>query len=91
MNESEVLLDVAVLGEQVDQFLKGDVGRFLMDHIFQEINAGVVALKNADCNDPKAVWEAQARVKVAESMEGWLREALMAGLKAREILEDREE
>lgn len=91
MNESEILFDVAVLGEQVDQFLKNDIGQYLLEHCHAEIKAGIEDLKKADCNDAKKVWEAQARINVAESIEGWLREALMAGLKAREILEDRQD
>lgn len=91
MNESEMLLEVAVLGEQIDQFFKSDIGKHLLAHCDREIYAGMSELKQADCNNPKEVWEAQARVRVAESIEGWLREALMAGLKAREVLENREE
>ena len=91
MNESEILLDTAVLGEQVNQFCKSDVGKYLLAHCQAEIQAGLRDLKHADCNDPKSVWQAQARVNIAESIEEWLREAILAGLKAQEILEDRAE
>ena len=91
MNESEILLDVAVLGEQVDQFCKSDVGKYLLAHCKATRDSGIADLIYADCNDPKSVWEAQSRIKIAESIESWLKEAIIAGLKARMILEDRED
>lgn len=91
MIESEALLDLAVLGEQVDQFCKSDVGKYLLSHCEREVNAGLSELKQADCNNPVEVWQAQSRIRIAESMEHWLKEAILAGLKAQQILEDRED
>lgn len=89
--ESEVLLDVAVLGEQVDQFLKSDVGQFILEHAVAEEAAGIEALKRLDCHDADAIRAAQNRVWRGESVRAWLEEATIAGLKARMILEDRQE
>lgn len=88
-NESEILLDVAVFGEQIDQFFKSDIGKFLLRRIEEETQEGLRELRNVDCNDARAVWSAQARVRRAEMIKTWLDEALRAGLKARDILEDR--
>jgi len=90
-SESEILLDVAVLGEQVDQFLKSDIGKYLIDQAESEYEAGIESLKNCDPYDPKAINAALAVVKRAESIKSWLMQAVSAGLKARMILEDREE
>jgi len=90
-DDSEILLDVAVLGEQVDQFLKSDVGVYLMQHATAQEEAGMEELRRVKCNDAEAVWQAQNKVWLAEKFRVWLEEAVQAGLKARMILEDREE
>lgn len=88
---TEILLDVAVLGEQVDQFFKSDIGRYLLDHAARQENEGLEELRRVKCTDTEAVWTAQNKVWVAEKFRTWLTEAVQAGLKAQMILEDREE
>jgi len=90
-DDSEILLDVAVLGEQVDQFLKSDVGVYLMQHAAAQEEQGLEELRRVDCKDAAAVWNAQNKVWIAEKFRVWLSEAVQAGLKAQMILEDREE
>ncbi len=89
-SETEILLDVAVLGEQVDQFLKSDVGRYLMEQAEDEERAGLLQLRVVDYTNSEAVRLAQNRAWRGEHVKAWLRNAISAGLKARMILEDRE-
>jgi len=89
--ETEILLDVAVLGERVDQFLKSDIGRYLLEQAEAEEQMGLLILRTVDCNSEHAVRMAQNRVWRGENMKAWLKDAVSAGLKARMILEDREE
>ncbi len=89
--ETEILFDVAVLGEQVGQFFKSDIGQYLLDHAAQQEAQGLEALRRVKCNDAQAVWDAQCQVWVAEKFRIWLTDAVQAGLKAQMILEDREE
>jgi len=92
MNEEvEILLDVAVLGEQVDQFMKSDVGKFLLQHAAAQEEEGLEELRRVKCSDTDAVWHAQNKVWIAEKFRAWLGDAVNAGLKAQMILEDREE
>jgi len=90
LNETEILLDVAVLGERVDQFLKSDIGRYLLEQAEAEEQAGLQQLRVVNCNNEEAVRMAQNRVWRGEQMKSWLKDAVSAGLKARMILEDRE-
>ena len=90
LSETEILLDVAVLGERVDQFLKSDIGRYLLDQAEAEEQAGLQHLRVVNCNNPEEVRMAQNRVWRGETMKAWLKDAVSAGLKARMILEDRE-
>ena len=89
--EVEVLMDVAILGEQVDNFWRTDVGRFLSEHIEEERAAGLEALTTVDAENPKLVREAQNTVWRAAQMKGWISQAIMSGLKAKMVLEDRME
>lgn len=89
--ETEILFDVAVLGEQVDQFFKSDIGQYLLDHAARQETQGLDELRRVKCTDSQAVWDAQCQVWVAEKFRVWLTDAIQAGLKAQMILEDREE
>lgn len=89
--ETEILYDVAVLGEQIDQFFKSDIGKYLLEQAAAQELEGLNELRRADCNKPEAVWNAQKKVWIAENFRVWLNNALLAGLKARMIIEDRED
>lgn len=89
--EVEILMDVAILGEQVDNFWRTDVGKFLDEHIEEERKTGLEALTTVDAEDPKRVREAQNRVWRATEMKSWISQAIMSGLKAKMVLEDRME
>lgn len=89
--ETEILFDVAVLGEQIDQFFKSDIGKYLLGHAAAQETEGLDELRRVDCNKPEEVWNAQKKVWVAEKFRVWLHDALQAGLKARMIIEDRED
>lgn len=89
--ENEILFDVAVLGEQVDQFFKSDIGKYLLEHAAAQEAEGLEALRRVKCTDQQAIWEAQNKVWLAEKFRVWLSEAIQAGLKAQMILEDRDE
>lgn len=90
-NETEILYDVAVLGEQIDQFFKSDIGKYLLEQASAQEKEGLDELRRVDCKNPEAVWNAQNKVWLAEKFRVWLHEALQAGLKARMIIEDRED
>lgn len=91
MNESQILLDTAVLGEQIDQFMKSDVGQYLLAHAAAQEAAGLEELKRVKCTDSEAVWQAQNKVWIAEKFRTWLEDAVGAGLQAQMVLENREE
>jgi len=89
--ETEILFDIAVLGEQVDQFFKSDIGKYLLDHAAAQEAEGLEELRRVPCHDTEKVWQAQNKVWIAEKFRTWLNDAIQAGLKAQMILEDREE
>ena len=90
-SEIEVLVDAAVLGEQVDSFMKSDVGRYLLELAANDQARGYEALKTVDAQDARAVYAAQNMVWRAESIAEWLGSAVSAGLRATMVLESRED
>lgn len=91
VDQIDSLVDVAVLGKQVEIFRDSRVGKFVSERINHEIEAAVQELKIVDPTFATRVQSIQNRIKVAESIGGWLDQAIMAGLEATKILEDREE
>ena len=91
VKEIEVLVVVAVLGEQVDNFWRGDIGKYLLAHIQSEINDSIKELSMVDAENAKLVRTAQNKIWRAKALQGWIDQAITAGLKAKLVLEDRED
>ena len=89
--EVEILVEVAVLGEQMDHFRRSAVGKHLLKRAEEDYNAGIEELKRVPPADTEAVRTAQNKVRVAESVRDWIEESIASGLRATMILEDREE
>jgi len=86
-----MLFDVAILGEQVDAFMRSDVGKYLVDKANRELNAALKGLKTVNPAKMQDVQKFQNEVWRAENLITWLSESVMAGLKAKDILEERDE
>jgi hypothetical protein len=78
----------AAFGRQVELFLEGDIGSFLLARAERQIEEAAKDLKVADPYDYKAVQKAQNRIVVAESIIEWLGEAIAAGHSAIEELKN---
>lgn len=91
VKQIEALVDVAVLGKQVDDFMRSDVGQFLTDRINDELNDAYDALKTVDAADAKAVYAAQNAVWRSETLARWIETAIQDGIRATNVLESRED
>jgi cation transport ATPase len=89
-DDKELLMRRAVFGEQVGQFLSSEIGAYLLERAKDEAERSVDKLKKCDPSRADLVRSLQVEVWRAESIEQWLREAVADGLRALEILEDRE-
>ena len=85
------LFERAAFGKQVDAFMTSDVGKYVMNRAQQSRKDAFTDFAAVDATDVSAVQDIQNRLKVAESIVQWLRDAVMDGVKAFEILEDRSE
>lgn len=84
------LIAQAVLGKEVESFMASDVGKYILARADEEYQSGVCVLKHCSAMDTMTIQEAQNKVWRAESLRQWLEEAVISGLKAHEILEERE-
>ena len=77
----------AVFGRQVAHFLQTDIGRYLTQRAQEDIESAVEELKTVDPHNPVKVTQAQNRVAVAETVMGWLGDAIIKGQAAQDIIE----
>lgn len=87
--ESPLVRD-AMFGKQVEQFLDGDIGNYLVKRAQTEIDVAIEKLKKVNPVDVDLVRTYQNDVKVAEFFIVWLGDAIAAGHAAIETLEGEE-
>lgn len=78
------------LSFQVEAFLHGPIGQFLIQRADEEIESAVEALKRIDPEDPKGIRAQQHIIQVAESVQYWLADAIQAGHNAAEAAINKE-
>lgn len=82
-------MERAVFGAEVERFLAEDrIGRFIVEKAAAEVQDALLELKDVEPNDPTRIRAIQSRIRVAESVVGWLAGAVDDGLRARQILEN---
>lgn len=86
LNPEDPNVRSAQFGRQVELFLEGDIGSHLLKKASEEIEEAIKQLKEVDPYDARAVQKAQNKVKVAESIAGWLGSAVLEGHEAIEEL-----
>jgi hypothetical protein len=91
VRQTEALVEQAVLGKQVDNFMDSDIGKYLDNLMETEYLEAVDTLTSVICTDTEAVRTAQNRIWRAKTLRNWLETAIISGLKAQVVLEDRED
>lgn len=77
----------AVFGKQVEDFLAGDIGSYLVRQADAEIKAGLDELRDVNPEDAEAVRAAQNKVRVAQNIVNWLSDAIQAGHQAMAVID----
>lgn len=83
------LIRLASFGDEVDDFLRGNVGKYVLQCAQAEIDDAMKEFKTFDVSNVEGVRKLQNKIAVGESVRGWLIEAVGAGLQALDILENR--
>lgn len=78
----------AVFGKQVEDFLTSDVGTYLLQCASVQSEEATADLKEADPFKPEQIVAIQMRIKIADSVIGWLGDAVRAGQQATEHLRE---
>jgi hypothetical protein len=81
----------AVFGRQVEHFLESDIGQYLAQCAQADIEEATEKLCRVDPEDPKAIRELQNKIRVAESVMGWLADAIRSGEQSHEALTGNQE
>lgn len=85
--EHAQLIASAVLGEQLDSFLRSDVGKYLQSRAQKVYNAAVEEFKRLDASDTEAVRKCQSGMWRAEAFMGWVGQGIQEGLTSLGIIE----
>jgi hypothetical protein len=75
-------LATAQRGIEVEKFLAGPVGTYLIERAMEEIDAARLELDEVDAEDAHAVRTLQNRIKVAKHIGVWMREVIEDGYAA---------
>ncbi len=81
----------AVLGRQVQDFLEGDIGVYLVGRAEEQAALAVQKLKVVAPWRRRRIRQLQNQVAVAESVLVWLADAVAAGRSATQIIKDEQE
>lgn len=88
LDPEDPLVRTAVFGVEVQEFLKGPIGDFLIKRAESRLAALMEQLKKLDPHTQAgAMAKAQAEIAHLEKFEGWLAEAVQAGLTATAIID----
>lgn len=87
----QVLLAEAVLGKDAEEFLKSDIGRYMVGRAEQEESEALDALAEVSFWRWRRVMQLQNRVWRARALKGWLEELVVIGRQAMQTLEAAEE
>ena len=89
--QSEELYAEAMIGRDAEDFLKSDVGRYLIGRATQEADEAMAELKRCFPWRRRRITELQNRIYRAESIQGWIGELIIQGRQAMAHLETNED
>lgn len=82
INPEDSMVRTAVFGRQVEQFLEGDIGSYMLTLAKEQSEVWTRKLKSIDPYDAEHIMVAQMKIHVAELFINWLGDAVRAGLQA---------
>jgi hypothetical protein len=87
LDPNDPLVEQAVFGVEVQDFLRSPIGGFLLKRAEDRLSVLLDALKKQDPEEPTKIVLLQAEIRHLEKFEGWLAEAVQAGLTAVAIID----
>ena len=77
----------AVFGQQVQDFLRSEIGDYLIKHAQQHLDEAIGRLKAVDPTQPTQIMALQVEIRYLENFVAWLGNAVQDGLNAVAALE----
>ena len=87
---NDLALAEAVLGRDAEEFLKGEIGRYVIGRCEQERDEALCLLAVVSPWRRNRIRQLQAQVWRAESLKGWLVDLVTAGRQAEAVLAEDE-
>lgn len=87
---NDVLYAEATLGRDAEEFLKTDIGRFIIGRCDQEIDEARSEMETVPIRKHKRIEHLQNRIWRAKSVKGWITELVIRGREAETQLESEE-
>lgn len=88
MSEQEQLESGIRFGAEVEQFLKSNIGQYLLARSKQEILVALEKLKTVNPIDTLAIRDLQNTIQRNEGVESWLSDIIQSAWDARDILDN---
>ncbi len=88
--QGKEILQKIDFGFQVEAFIQGEIGQYLIKRAEDAVADAVEELKVADPANPDGIRAIQMRIQVAERIQYWLAEAIQAGHAAQDELIDQQ-
>ena len=90
LDPEDPLVRQAVFGLEVQEFLQGPIGDFLLKQSERELTTALESLRKINPASPTLavdLLKLQERIRLLEQFQGWLGEAVQAGMTATQIID----
>jgi len=90
LDPNDPLVRQAVFGVEVEEFLKGAIGDYLLKQSERQLETALEALKRLDPASPNLstqLIQLQERIRLLEGFQAWLGEAVQAGMTATQLID----
>lgn len=91
MNRDDPYVETAILGKMAEEFIGSDIGKYIVARAELEAREANDALKRVFPLRWRRVMQLQNQIKVAESIQGWLVDAITDGQAAMKTIQGEEE
>ena len=81
----------AVFGKQVEDFINGDIGSYLLGRVDDELQSAQAALNKCSPWRRRRITELQNQIWRCESFKDWLADAVISGQQAMKLLENQDD
>jgi hypothetical protein len=87
LDPNDPVVEAAVFGREVENFLGTNIGRYLIKRSEDDVDAAVDQLKKVFPWRWRKIQQLQNKIAVAESIQGYIADAVLRGINSTNIIE----